>query len=156
MFLAAGLGDYKGAIKDFTKAIALKPHCAKIHIFTGNLKAWTKQNYCFAYKKACDLGNCSEYNKSCKTIFFINENYLKESRKLNNNSDSIIIGIFGAKSNANNQKQTLIKEGFDNIDISKVGNVYRVSVLVSGSKERLQQVHKRVKVYHNPAWISYN
>jgi len=49
----------------------------------------------------------------------------------------------------------LIKEGFDNIDISKVGNVYRVSVLVSGSKEKVQQVHKRVKVYHKSAWISY-
>ena len=44
---------------------------------------------------------------------------------------------------------------FDNIDISKVGNVYRVSVLVSGSKEKVQEVHKRVKVYHKSAWISY-
>ena len=50
----------------------------------------------------------------------------------------------------------MIKEGFDNIDISKVGNVYRVSVLVSGSKERLRQVYKTVKGYHKSGWISYN
>ena len=73
-----------------------------------------------------------------------------------NNYSSIIIGSFGAKANAERQKQTLIKEGFDNIDISKVGNVYRVSVLVSGSKEKVQEVHKRVKVNHKSAWISYN
>ncbi|MDB2482794.1 SPOR domain-containing protein, partial [bacterium] len=72
------------------------------------------------------------------------------------NTSSIVIGSFGAMSNAERQKQTLIKEGFDNIDISKVGNVYRVSVLVSGSKEKVQEVHKRVKVYHKSAWISYN
>ena len=72
------------------------------------------------------------------------------------NTSLIIIGSFGAKSNADKQKQTLIKEGFNNIDISKVGNFYRVSVLVSGSKEKVQEVHKRVKVYHKSAWISYN
>jgi hypothetical protein len=72
------------------------------------------------------------------------------------NTSSIVIGSFGAMSNAERQKQTLIKEGFDNIDISKVGNIYRVSVLVSGSKEKVQEVHKRVKVYHKSAWISYN
>ena len=72
------------------------------------------------------------------------------------NTSSIIIGSFGSKSNAENLKKSLINEGFDNIDISKVGNVYRVSVLVSGSKEKVQQVHKRVKVNHKSAWISYN
>ena len=73
-----------------------------------------------------------------------------------NNHSSIVIGSFGAMSNAERQKQTLIREGFDNVDISKVGNVYRVSVLVSGSKEKVQEVHKRVKVYHKSAWINDN
>jgi cell division protein FtsN len=117
---------------------------------------WINQNYCYDYKKACDLGKCDEYNKLCKNKKPPTENYQEKSQKLSDNYASIVIGSFGAKANAERQKQTLVREGFDNINISKVANVYRVSVLVSGSKEKVQEVHKRVKVYHKSAWISYN
>lgn len=71
-------------------------------------------------------------------------------------SAKIIIGSFGAESNAEKLKKSLLIEGFEDIDISKVGNVNRVSIFVSGSKEEAKEVLKRVKVYHKSAWISYN
>ena len=70
--------------------------------------------------------------------------------------NSIIIGSFGAVSNAEKLKKSLLNEGFKNIDISKVGNINRVSILVSGSKEDAQEILKKVKVNHKTAWISYN
>ena len=70
-------------------------------------------------------------------------------------SASIIVGSFGDKLNAEKLKKSLIDEGFDNIEISKVGNVNRVSILVSGSKEDAQEILKEVKVNHKSAWINY-
>ena len=150
------LKDYNGAISDYTKAIGLNPDEANFYISRANSKTWINQNYCYDYKKACDLGKCDEYNKSCKNKKPPTENNQEKSQKLSDNYASIVIGSFGAKANAERQKQNLVREGFDNINISKVGNVYRVSVLVSGSKEKVQEVHKRVKVNHKSAWISYN
>tara|TARA_B110000902_G_scaffold263498_1_gene342669 strand:- start:24 stop:1598 length:1575 start_codon:yes stop_codon:yes gene_type:complete len=150
------LKDHKGAIADYTKAIELNPDETKFYISRANSKTWIKQNYCYDYKKACDLGKCDEYNKLCKNKKPPTENNQEKSQKLSDNYASIVIGSFGAKANAERQKQNLVREGFDNINISKVGNVYRVSVLVSGSKEKVQEVHKRVKVNHKSAWISYN
>jgi len=71
-------------------------------------------------------------------------------------SAKIIIGSFGAKENAEKLKKSLLNEGFENIDISKIGNINRVSILVSGSKEKAQEILKKVKVNHKSAWISYN
>jgi hypothetical protein len=71
------------------------------------------------------------------------------------NITSIVIGSFGAKLNAEKQKRKLISEGFSNIKISKFESLYRVSVLVSGSKKKVQEVYKRVRAYHKSAWISY-
>tara|TARA_R110001599_G_scaffold353664_2_gene594917 strand:+ start:2755 stop:4434 length:1680 start_codon:yes stop_codon:yes gene_type:complete len=156
-FSKAELKDYNGAIADNTKAIELYPDFAAAYVGRGVSKSHIKQNYCYDFKKACDLGMCDKYNKLCKTSGKSpTDNYQEKSQKLSDNYASIIIGSFGAKANAERQKQTLVREGFDNINISKVGNVYRVSVLVSGSKEKVQEVHKRVKVYHKSAWISYN
>ena len=84
------------------------------------------------------------------------ETLRKEVQQINENlSAAIIIGSFGAIANAEKLKKSLIDEGFENIDISKVGNVNRVSILISGSKEDAQEVLKKVKVNHKSAWISY-
>ena len=92
-------------------------------------------------------------NTDLKTINSAEQNVVeKEPIKYN----SIIIGSFGTESNAENLKKSLLNEGFENIDISKVGNVNRVSILISGSKEDAQEVLKKVKVNHKSAWISYN
>ena len=96
-----------------------------------------------------------QYSKDGTLISYITKTSENDISK-SSSSSSIIIGSFGAMSNAERQKQTLIKEGFNNIDISKVGNVNRVSILISGSKEDAQEILKKVKVNHKSAWISYN
>ena len=82
-------------------------------------------------------------------------NELKTSKNKNITA-SIIVGSFGAESNAEKLKKSLLTEGFEYIDISKIGSVNRVSVLVLGSKEEAKEVLKKVKVNHKSAWISYN
>ena len=79
----------------------------------------------------------------------------QKTSKNKNITGSIIVGSFGAESNAEKLKKSLLKEGFENIEISKIGSVNRVSVLVSGSKEEAQEMLKKVKVNHKSAWISY-
>jgi len=66
---------------------------------------------------------------------------------------SIITGSFGNISNAEKQKQNLISKGFQNININKVGNVHRVSILVSNN-ENAKKVLEEVKKHHKSAWIS--
>lgn len=94
------------------------------------------------------------------------ENFEKKKPKLNITTDnpiilekvysaSIIIGSFGSKTNAVKQRDILLKEGFKDIDISKVGKVHRVSVNVNGTKEKVIEVHNKVKVFHKDAWVSY-
>ena len=97
-----------------------------------------------------------------KPIMKKNDKQEKIKAQINNsdnqrkNTAKIIIGSFGTESNAEKLKKSLLNEGFENIDISEVGNVNRVSILVSGSKEDAQEILKKVKVNHKSAWISYN
>ena len=74
-------------------------------------------------------------------------------RNLSFSSSSIVIGSFGNILNAEKQKKSIINEGFKNIDIKKVGSVYRVSILVLDNKDP-EEVLKEVKKYHKSAWIS--
>lgn len=92
-------------------------------------------------------------NTDLKTVNSDDQNVVEKTAIKYN---SIIIGSFGAVSNAEKLKKSLLNEGFKNIDISKVGNINRVSILVSGSKEDAQELLKKVKVNHKTAWISYN
>ena len=88
-----------------------------------------------------------------KTVNSVKQNVVQKTPVKYN---SIIIGSFGAVSNAEKLKKSLLNEGFENIDISKIGKINRVSILVSGSKEKAQEILKKVKVNHKSAWISYN
>ena len=60
------LKDYQGAIIEYTKAIELDPDFAVAYVGRGHSKSQIKQNYCYDFKKACDLGECENYNKDCK------------------------------------------------------------------------------------------
>jgi len=60
------LKDYKGAITDYTKAIELKPDYVDAYYNRGTSKWYLKQDYCSDYKKACELGDCNNYNKFCR------------------------------------------------------------------------------------------
>lgn len=93
-------------------------------------------------------------------------NFKKKRKKLNNtiknsksqstvNSASIIVGSFRSKSNAYKLKNILLSEGFKNIDISKFNKVYRVSINVIGTKEKVKEIYNKVKVIHKDAWVSY-
>jgi antitoxin component YwqK of YwqJK toxin-antitoxin module len=77
----------------------------------------------------------------------------ENKRNLSFSSSSIVIGSFGNILNAEKQKKSIINEGFKNIDIKKVGSVYRVSILVLDNKDP-EEVLKEVKKYHKSAWIS--
>ena len=60
------LKDYTGAIADYTKAIELNPSNATYYSNRGLAKYRLNQNECPDFKKACELGNCENYNKGCK------------------------------------------------------------------------------------------
>ena len=98
-----------------------------------------------------------EYTHDVRLIGFDLSKKNRYSKKVQSfKSASIIIGSFGDINNAEKQKNKLINEGFDNINISKINSVYRVSLLFSGTKEETEEILKKVKVNHKSAWISYN
>lgn len=71
------------------------------------------------------------------------------------NHVSIIIGSFGYKSNAKKQQNILLNEGFNNIDITQIKSLYRVSVKVYGTKEKIKEIHNKIKLFQKDAWVSY-
>ena len=135
------------------------------------LRYYNLDNYCecflnkiyekYTISEFQNLNNSASSNE-LKVLEKIQENCFLSSiktKKIDNNNNfnsSIIIGSFGSKTNAEKQKQKLVSVGFDNINISKVGKVFKVSILVSGTKDQCQKILKKVKVYHKSAWISYN
>lgn len=135
------------------------------------LRYYNLDNYCECFlNKIYEKYTISEFenlnnsasSKELKVLEKIQENCflcsIKTKKNDNNNNfnSSIIIGSFGSKTNAEKQKQKLVSEGFENINISKVGKVFRVSILVSGTKDQCQKILKKVKVYDKYPWISYN
>ena len=60
------LGKYQLAIDDYNRAIRIKPDYANAYNNRGTAKWYLKLDYCSDYKKACDLGECHNYNKLCK------------------------------------------------------------------------------------------
>ena len=58
-------GQYDNALKDFNKAIEINPKYADAYHDRGYLyyeKLGDKDKGCSDFKKACELGNCNNYN----------------------------------------------------------------------------------------------
>jgi len=62
----AALKDDYGAIADFTKSIELDSDNANAYTNRGISKYQLNQNECPDFKRACELGDCENYNKVCK------------------------------------------------------------------------------------------
>jgi len=70
------MGEYRKSMKDYKKITRIKksrlestglfPFLSQAYIGLGNSKLQLKLNYCREYKKACDLGDCLEFNAYCK------------------------------------------------------------------------------------------
>ncbi len=60
------LKDHYGAIADYTKAIELDPNFVDAYTNRGISKYNLNQNECPDFKKACELGNCKNYNLGCR------------------------------------------------------------------------------------------
>ena len=58
--------DISRKTADYTKAIELKPNYTGPYTNRGIAKNFLNQDYCPDFKKACELGNCENYNKGCK------------------------------------------------------------------------------------------
>jgi len=62
------LGKYQLALDDYSSAIRINPDDAKAYDNRGIVKWHLKLEYCNDFKRACDLGQCDNYNKGCKWI----------------------------------------------------------------------------------------
>ena len=70
------MGKYRKSMKDYKKITRIPKYrlestdelslLTMAYIGLGNAKLKLKLNYCKEYKKACDLGDCLEYNELCK------------------------------------------------------------------------------------------
>ena len=70
------MGKYRKSMKDYKKITRIPKYkfestdelslLPMAYIGLGNAKLKLKLNYCKEYKKACDLGDCLEYNGLCK------------------------------------------------------------------------------------------
>ena len=60
------LGKYQLAIDDYNRAIRINPDYAKAYYNRGTAKWHLKLEFCSDFKRACDLGNCDNYNNFCK------------------------------------------------------------------------------------------
>jgi tetratricopeptide (TPR) repeat protein len=60
------LGKYQLALDDYSSAIRINPDDAKAYDNRGIVKWHLKLEYCNDFKRACDLGQCDNYNKGCK------------------------------------------------------------------------------------------
>ncbi len=70
-------------------------------------------------------------------------------------SASLIIGSFGSLENAKKLKKELVSEGYKNIEISKIGSVNRVSILLNDTKKNIKETQLKIKKTHKGVWISY-
>jgi hypothetical protein len=137
----------EAAIVDYSKAIGLDSNDSEAYFNRSAAKFNLGLDGCEDLETSCELGfeeGCEKQREHCKK--------LKEPQIV---SGSIIIGSFRTEQNAIKQEQILTKEGFNNIKISKVGNVYRVSILVLGTKDETENILNEVKKSHKSAWISF-